>query len=195
MNNPLHEEIIASLAEQYNRPLIRNVHRGGYVESMIALALGAEWHLVALEWDWAPWDIQHDDGTRIEVKQSAALQPWSTFLDAPRPSPASFDIAERKERWTKGGNYPVYEAGRPADIYIFAWHSEKNLAIADHRSAEQWQFFVVLKRKLTALHGSQKKIGLNPIRRLASPVTYDQLAAEVAEAAERVWYLRARGLW
>ena len=44
---------------------------------MVAALLGADW---ALMWilgdDWAPWDIEHRSGAKIEIKQSAARQFW-----------------------------------------------------------------------------------------------------------------------
>ena len=101
----LHCQIIQKLVDTfYGRRLVNNVDRGHYVESMIALVLGKQWRPTALiRRGWAPWDFESDDGARLEVKQSAALQPWSVYPDAPKTRPPSFDIAFRKEVWTKGG--------------------------------------------------------------------------------------------
>ena len=179
MNAQPHDDILRILSKYYARSRIDNVRRGDYVEIMIFLALGVEWRLVNLDRDWAPWDLQRNDGARIEVKQSAALQPWSTEADALKPKRPVFDIAFRQGQRTKTGegDLPDCKDGRPADLYIFAWHSEENPDIADHRNAEQWQFFVVPEHQLP----DQKTIGLNPLKNLATAVTYDQLAATVAE--------------
>ena len=124
MSDTLHQRIVQKLiGTYYSSKLINNVDRGHYVECMIILALGEEWNLTSAERGWAPWDIESTDGARLEVKQSTALQPWSVAGDAPRTRTQSFDIAFRKEPWTKGGNFPSYIPGRPADVYIFACHS------------------------------------------------------------------------
>ena len=128
MTESSHLRIIQKLVDTfYGNRLINNVDRGHYVESMIALVLGKQWCPTAVARGWAPWDFERDDGARMEVKQSAALQPWSLYADAPQSRPATFDIAFRKEAWTKGGDYAPYCPGRPADVYIFSWHP-----IVDH---------------------------------------------------------------
>ena len=50
-----------------------NVHRALIVEAIVSAALP--------DWLWAPtdyaaFDFQHADGTRLEVKQSVARQSW-----------------------------------------------------------------------------------------------------------------------
>ena len=160
----------------YGSQLINNVDRGHYVECMIVLALGEEWHLTSEQRGWAPWDIERNDGARLEVKQSAALQTWSLAHDAPPRRTASFDIAFRKEPWTKGGDYPHYLPGRPADLYVFAWHPIMDHEVADHRSAEQWRFFVIPERKLP----DQKTVSINRVKNLAAEINYDQLAVVVS---------------
>ena len=120
MPEDLHRRTVHRLVNTYyDKQLINNVDRGHYVECMIVLGLGEEWNLTSELRGWAPWDIERDDGARLEVKQSAALQTWSLAHDAPPPRTASFDIAFRKEPWTKGGDYPPYLPGRPADLYVF----------------------------------------------------------------------------
>ena len=176
MTETLHCQIIQKLMDTfYGSRLINNVDRGHYVEGMIALALGEQWRPTVVLRGWAPWDFEREDGARLEVKQSAALQPWSVHGNAPRARPASFDIAHRKEAWTKGGDFAPYCPGRPADVYIFAWHSIVDDEIADHRSAEQWSFFVVPEQQLP----DQRTISINRLRDLAAEVGYDQLSTEI----------------
>ena len=176
MAETLHHQIIQKLVDTfYGNGLINNVERGHYLESMIALALGELWRPTAVLRGWAPWDFERKDGARLEVKQSAALQPWSGYDDAPRPRLASFDIAFRKEVWTKGGDFAPYDPGRPADVYVFAWHPIKDLRVADHRSPEQWRFVVVPEWHLP----NQKTISINRLRHLGTEVGYDQLFAKI----------------
>ena len=170
--------IIAKLvAAFYGKPLINNVDRGRYVECMIVLALGDRWKLTNEVWDWSPWDIQGPYGARIEIKQSASLQTWSTGHGAPTPRSPSFDIAARKERWTKGGDHPSYVPGRPADIYVFAWHPVRDPETADHRDPGQWRFFVVPEERLPR---EQNTLSLNPLKELSEELCYEQLASDVA---------------
>ena len=96
MTDPLHRKILSAIAGRYDRPIMNNIHRAEYVEHLVAAALGSRW---VLPWsdgfDWAPWDLEHrPSATRIEVKQSAALQPWHSAQGARTRAPR-FDIAPR----------------------------------------------------------------------------------------------------
>ena len=190
MSRTLHRQIIQKLVGTlYGSRLINNVDRGHYVESMISLVLGEQWRPTAVERGWAPWDFEREeDGARLEVKQSAALQPWSAYEDAPRPRLATFDIAYRKEAWTKGGDFAPYCPGRPADVYIFACHPIADRRVADHRHPEQWRFVVVPERQLPA----QKTISINRLRDLGAEVGYEQLSAEIEEQVAQLGELKVQ---
>ena len=184
------QTIIAKLvASCYDKPLINNVDRGRYVECMIALALGDGWPLTSEVWDWAPWDIEGPCGARIEIKQSAKLQTWSRGQGAPRPISPSFDIRVRKAKWTKGGDHPSYVPGRPADIYIFAWHQVGDPETADHRDPGQWRFFVVPEKRLPS---EKKTLSLNLLRKLCEEIGYEQLASDVAAKLAGIGMLKCR---
>ena len=188
MPDSLHQRTVRELANAfYGRPLINNVERGHYVECMVRLALNERWHLTNELRGWAPWDIERDDGARLEVKQSAALQPWSTGEGAPQPRASLFDIASRKEAWTKGGGHAPYCPGRPADIYIFAWHPILDPEMADHRCYEQWSFFVVPEQELP----ERKTISINPLKKLAHGIRYGQLAITISAELRRIGKLKA----
>ncbi len=181
MEDNLHRKILDRLMQNYNTRLMNNVDRGRYVQAMISFALEDAWHPTSEQWDWAPWDLEHAFGMRMEIKQSAALQPWSVILDAPRPRLPRFDIAHRERHYTKGGGrWPVYIPGRPSHIYVFAWHPETDPTIADQRRSEQWRFYVIPR---DLLPGVQRTIGLNPVRRLSEEFSYYQLADAVNEVA------------
>lgn len=118
----------------FGRPLVMNVLRSIIVEAIVSEAL-PDW-----EWcshDYAAYDFRHSDGTRLEVKQSAARQTWSS----PRHSRASWDIRPRTGYWKEGTEW-VPGPGRNADIYVFAHHPVTGDE-ADHRDALQWRFFVI----------------------------------------------------
>ena len=144
-----HKPIIERLVERvYGHPLINNVERGAYVEHMIELALGKPWHLTP---PWDSWDLEHRQSlARIEIKQSAARQPWHTRR--PRESPptrASFSIKKPSTvYWADGTERKTRSPQRHADLYVFAWHPMEDWNTADHRRPDQWEFFVAAETNL-----------------------------------------------
>src|SRR5271169_3269431 len=60
----------------FGRPLVINNLRSMIVEAIVEAALPDGWSWCA--GDWSGWDFAHVDSTRLEVKQSAALQTWVT---------------------------------------------------------------------------------------------------------------------
>ena len=142
MTSQLQQRVVANLVRRYDRPVMNNIHRGEYLECLVAEILGSDWKLPwTIGHDWAPWDLEHSSGTRIEVKQSAALQPWHAGNSGRRTSPR-FDVSPRTGYWTLDSSW-IDRPGRVADIYVFGWHSESEESVADHRAPEQWTFFVV----------------------------------------------------
>ena len=175
----------------YNRPLINNVERADYVECLVELIMQSadpRWRLTE---SWDPWDVEHPNGARIEVKQSSALQSWS------RSSPANtnprFDISISEWCWVRcdqGEYHSVPTEGRRlADVYVFAWHEGSDRELADHRNASQWEFFVLPESELPP---SQRSISLNPLRRRARPCSYRSLALTVTRAIPRDDRLKAQ---
>ena len=160
----------------YEQPLINNVHRGDYVECMIALALEPAWRLTK---PWTSWDLVHEKtGARIEVKQSAALAPWAPE----RPARGRFDIRLRTGYYSEDGAWTkTPQRKRHACLYVFAWHPGED-ADADHRRPDQWEFFVVAE---TCLPPEQDSISLGPLVQvvercdLAERCGYDALETKV----------------
>ena len=186
----LHDQIVDNLMNRfYGEPLINNVYRGDYVEEMILSALGEQWKSFG---GWGGWDLERDDGIRLEVKQSAALQSWHAAASAGKPSPSSFDIAPRGGYYTDSTDAGVWRTVevpvRSADIYVFAWHPEKSPEIADHRRAEQWEFYVVRESKLPPKPQDNKTQKLSPsgVKELAAAVTHDELSSKVTEVAAQI---------
>lgn len=136
-------EIFDELKKQYDRRIMNNVSRSEYVECMIVLALRQEWKLMwEVGWEWAPWDCEHvQSRARLEVKQSAARQPWTKDSRDSRSLPR-FDIAPRKGYWPRDGGSWFESPGRQADLYAFAWHPIES-EVCDHRDPAQWSFYVV----------------------------------------------------
>lgn len=158
----------AACAAAFGNQLITNSYRGLIAETIVHLALSPGWRWCSADY-WA-WDFEHADGTRLEVRQSAARQTWSRS-GGPN-SNCRFDIRERAGRYD--GAIWLDGPGRFAHIYVFAYHHVASEQ-ADHRQTEQWRFYVVPTTRLP----SAKSIGLIAVGQLASPVEFDALQAEV----------------
>ena len=194
MDTCLHGDIIKTLGKHYDRPLMSNVRRGDYVAGMVVHALGVEWRLCSLDWTGKPWDLERNDGARVIVKQAAALQPWDSEAESPQARTPVFAIAPlrvQSAKGSKGGEPEGYPPGRPADVYVFAWHPETDLDRADQRCPEQWQFFVVPERRLTEQYPTQQTIRLRSLSKITAAVSYDGLAAAVNTALSETPYLKA----
>jgi len=152
----------------FGKPIIVNNLRGLVAEAVLRLALPDEWTWCS--GDWAGHDFEHQDGTKLEVKQSAVRQSW-------KPGPKGygkpvFDIAERKGRYE--GSVWVDGAGRHADIYVFALHAVTD-DTADQRDPSQWQFAVVPASLLPAA----RTISLARVKALGQFVGFVGIAREV----------------
>lgn len=164
----LHSRILDRAMRQFDVPVIQNNLRGLYVEFMVAELLGDGWRHSGS--DWAAFDLEHSGGTRVEVKQSAALQTWSA--PANRSRRRSFNIRTPKVEWV--GSVATPRSARVASIYVFAWHDD-DTAQADQRDAGQWKFYVVAARSLP----DQQTISLSALTKLAKPVGAGQLKPSV----------------
>ncbi|MBU2533349.1 MAG: hypothetical protein KKB37_11450 [Alphaproteobacteria bacterium] len=165
------EKIVARASQAlFSKPLVTNVYRSVIAEAIVADALG-DW-----EWcsaDYASCDFTHRDGRRLEVKQSAYRQTWTTD----RLSRPSWDVAARTGYWEDGVVW-VDEPGRNADIYVLCLHVVKDES-ADHRDPAQWSFFVIATDRLPDI----KRLSLARAHSITEPVLYDQLASQVDSVA------------
>ena len=181
MSNSVQEQTLATVFARYDRRVMNNIHRADYVECLVAMLLGPAWTLPwTSAYDWAPWDLEHVSGARIEVKQAAARQPWHRD-ESVQARPPRFDIAPRGGYWTLDSTW-VEQPGRLADIYIFAWHPETRESIVDHREPEQWTFCVLRTETLPA---AQRSISLARVERLARTVRAESLAPTVKQMLKR----------
>ena len=151
----------------FGNPLVQHDFRGIVAEVIVGCALEPSWRWCS--GDWGGWDFEHPDGTRLEVKQSAARQTW----DAPKkPSLPTFDIRARTGYYAGAEWHPGN--GRLAHIYAFAYHPIAD-ASADHRDPRQWQFHVVRAEQLPL----NKTIGLARVRAISPAVTWIGLSRAV----------------
>lgn len=163
----MNRDIYARILDMFDVPQMQNSLRGLWVEAMVSEILGSGWKHTG--GDWAAWDLEHKDGLRIEVKQSAKQQSWGTSTGGPR-----FGIAAAKGHYPDGRTYMVNTSGRRlADIYVFAWHDGQ-----DQREVSEWIFYVVEAKLLPK---GQKSLGLRAIQKLAEPVTASTLCRRIME--------------
>jgi hypothetical protein len=156
----MNEIALRLAAKLFDQPLIENSYRSAFVEEMIEpfLAPGG-WRYTGH--GWTGWDFEHLDGARLEVKQSAAHQTWSSGRIL--GGKGTFDIAARTGFFDNGGSRWTASAGRAANVYVFAWNGTFGAA-TDHRNPDQWEFYVVPSELLPE---GQKTITLTGVRRLA----------------------------
>ena len=188
MDGALHWRIRKTLMRRYDMPVMNNVYRADYIECLVVFALGKDWWLTWTDgWDWAAWDCQHTSRARLEVKQAAARHSWDRETLARRRVPR-FDIAPRTGYWTQDGSRWVNSPGRPADLYVFAWHDERRDGYADHRDTNQWLFFVVAEQDLPK---NRKKIGLTGLKAIVSPCRIAGLKSAVENTCSAQVTLKA----
>ena len=181
MNNQLRDSIAEYMSARfYGRKLIGNAWRGTYATCLVYSVLrGAppeeSWRPSG---EWDPWDLENGEGIHLQVKQSAAWQSQTHPKGPGKPHAMSFDI------------HPG-ERGRQTHIYVFAWHPESELDVADHRDASQWRFCVIPEDELPEPEIGQKtqRISLNRVREIAKSVGlkvvgYSQLAATINRVAQ-----------
>ena len=150
--------------------IIDNAARGDVVEEIVLMALEPEWKLCSE--GWHGWDLMNADGHRMQVRQSAACQIW----ESRRPSPNTFSFAPTTGYYV-GGESWIEEAGRHADLYVFAWHGGVDREAIDQLDPNQWRFFVVLERELPA----QKSMRVSIAEKRWEACSFDQLANFVRE--------------
>jgi len=136
--------------------LIGNTERGIIAEYLVAVACGID-HKPRISWD--AYDMELDNGIKIEVKSSGYLQTWKqkNFSKPMFNIPKTF-------AWDSTEN--VYEtlAKRQADIYVFAVHSHKEITTINPLNTNQWEFYVISTKVLDDKVGDKKQIGLNKLQ-------------------------------
>ncbi len=174
----LHDLTVQRLVQRvYEQRIISNVERGAYVECMIELVLRERHPAWRLTDTWDSWDLEDGkSGARIEIKQSAAWNPFSK-----KPGGGKFNIEPHSGYFARDGAWIPTSLQRHADLYVFAWHPEEDPDIADHRRPDQWTFFVVAEQRLPQETPLAKAIGVKALTRLTTDSCDDDGLAEVCD--------------
>jgi hypothetical protein len=164
------DEVVALASDAlFGRPLVTNVYRSVIAETLIASAL-RDWRWCS--GDFEAFDFIHPSGRKLEVKQSALRQSWSSTAE-PKPS---WDIKPRVAEWTAERGYQRIDPRRNADIYVFCLHHVATDE-ADHRDPTQWEFYVVPTTELPVTQRLSRSAAL----KLTSPCNLGTLEYRVTE--------------
>ena len=121
--------------------------------------------------NWDAYDVEMEDGTKIEVKTSGYIQSWSQK----KPSTLLFDIS-KKDPWLASENRYLGYKCRYADLWVFAVHSENDRDKADPFNLDQWQFLVTTSSWLNEKFNDQKTVRHQILlKKGLYPVSYSDL--------------------
>jgi hypothetical protein len=152
--------------------LVSNVWRGVLAEYLVTQAVGP---VAGVRTEWDVCDLRTEHGARIEVKSAAYLQSWQQKS----LSSIGFDIA-MKRGWDAATNTYASSICRGADLYVFALLAHRDKGTLDPLDLAQWMFYVVPVTVLNTSFGSQKRISLSALHRVApSSDSFYQLKAAV----------------
>jgi hypothetical protein len=151
--------------------LLVNTTRGAVAEFLVGQALGCV-GLVRRSWD--PYDLQAENGVKIEVKSASYTQAWQTT----KQSRISFNIGPSRP-WDSEKNKILPDPKRHADIYVFSLLNNQCPTPNDPLDASRWEFFVLPTSTLEKFCPNQKTIGLGSLKGL-NPIRADYVELPLA---------------
>ncbi len=147
-------------------------------EFYVRIATGTETDLAD---DFNYVDIVLEDGSTIEVKATAFLQPAGN--GGLRKSSAKFEIGKKTWAWNSRlwDWLPEPDAPRRwADCYVLCLETMEDPALYDPLNLAQWEFFVVSTPAINETFGDQKSVTVGRLRREGfRSVAFGGLADEI----------------
>ncbi len=136
------------------------------------------------EWEYV--DIILEDGTTIEVKCTAYLQPAGD-AGLKRTNPR-FNIEKKKYAWnTKSWEWEE-ESGAPrrrADWYVFCLENMEDPEAYNPLDLTQWEFLVVPKSRIDETFGDQKTVAVDRLKQEGfCSVSFDGLACAISRSIQ-----------
>ena len=125
--------------------------RPGLAENWMRGVVGEYWVTKAIGMTdqirkgWNTWDLETPDGIRIEVKTSGYRQSWHKSSDkmaTPKFVVPKVSVKADESRGLRQAQY------RPAHLYVFCFHKERDVAKLDPLDISQWEFYVVPTKML-----------------------------------------------
>lgn len=152
--------------------ILSNATRGRFAEFIVATALNID--IKKIRDEWGAYDLETEDGIKIEVKSAAYIQSW--FQRA--LSKISFSTRAALY-WDSLTNKQSAVKQRSADVYVFCLlhHEIKNTC--DPLNLDLWEFYVLSTKSLNEYTRSQHSITLKSLQKLTAPVEYGQLSDEI----------------
>ena len=156
--------------------LVGNAMRGILAEYIVASAVGK---VGGNRVEWDAFDIETNEGIKVEVKSCAYIQSWSQK----KLSAIQFSIRPTKG-WDSKTNSHSPEITRQADVYVFCVLEHKIQESIDPLNMDQWKFHVLATKKLNQAVGGQKTITLGRLKEL-NPITvkYGELSVSIKNTA------------
>jgi len=159
--------------------LVLNTIRGVLAEYIVAKALGVP--AEGVRDPWQSYDLESDDGVRVEVKSAAYIQSWAQD----RFSDITFTVGKRLG-WDPDTNRMDSDSRRHADIYVFALLGHREQATINPLDLSQWRFWAVRTETLDDRFGNQDSISLRTLEQLVGdPVEFLSLREGVSLASGR----------
>lgn len=157
--------------------ILSNATRGRFAEFIVGTAIGLDPNNLRDEWD--AYDLETEDGIKIEVKSAAYIQSWNQKSF----STISFSIKPARY-WDAETNMQSGEPKRHADLYVFCHLKHKNQDTIDPLKMEQWDFYVLPTYKLDHYERSQISITLKSLQKLTNPQEYNELKVHIKNTYE-----------
>lgn len=175
--NPLNHDLL-SFWQWSASDLISNAMRGILAEYIVAMAVDKT---DGSRTEWDAFDIETDEGIKIEVKSGAYIQSWSQK----KLSEIKFGIRPT-QGWDSKTNSYSSEFARQSDVYVFCVLEHKNQETIDPLNINQWSFYVLATKQLNLAVGKQKTITLGSLKKLNPIVVpYEELYASIKNAANQ----------
>lgn len=155
--------------------ILSNATRGRFAEFIVGTAIGLNIQNLRKEWD--TYDLETENGIKIEVKSAAFIQSWKQT----KYSAISFSI-KKSIYWDEEIGYSKHPPARHADVYVFCLLNHKNSQSINPLQLEQWDFFVVPTYKLDNYPRNQSSITLRSLEKLCTSGKYRDLKKSIYEA-------------
>ena len=153
--------------------ILSNATRGRLAEFIVASAARIPIKEKARE-EWSPFDLETEDGIKIEVKSAAYIQTW--FQKS--LSKISFSTKPALH-WDSQTNVQSKTAKRSADVYVFCLLHHDKKQSCDPLNLNHWEFYVLSTYELDNYKRSQHSITLKSLQGLTNAIGYDRLGETI----------------
>lgn len=159
--------------------LLGNTERGYLAEYLVALACNIDYKN-RISWD--AYDLELENGIKIEVKSSGYVQTWKQ-KDYSKP----IYRIPKTLAWDYKENIYDTEKKRQADIYVFALLAHKDKSTINPLDTSQWEFYVINSKVIDTNVGDLKQITLKNIIKLnAIKSNFDKLLEDIKIAKSNI---------